>query len=67
MEDATVAALDELARTAADLTPDLRDRLIDRFRRSMEQHGCSPEAVTPYTDVVRRRIAELAKEHRLTH
>ena len=67
MEDATVAALDELARTAADLQPDLRDRILDQFRRSMEQRGCSPEAITPYADLVRRRIAELASESRATH
>ena len=67
MEDATVAALDQLARTAADLSPDLRDRILDQFRRSMERHGCPPEAITPYADLVRRRIAALASESRVTH
>lgn len=67
MEEATVTALEELARTAADLRPDLRDRILTQFMRSMEQHGCSPETVTPYADLVRRRIAELASERRVTH
>lgn len=67
MEDATVAALDELARTAADLRPDLRDKILNQFMRGMELRGCSPEAVTPYADLVRRRISELAKEHRVAH
>ena len=67
MDEATVAALEDLARTAAELDPDLRDQALDQFRRGMERHGCPPEAITPYADLVRRRIAELASESRATH
>ena len=53
-------ALEQLAQTAVDLTPELRAKALDHFKRSMEQHGCPPEAAEPYYDLVKRRIAEIA-------
>ena len=67
MDEATVAALESLARTSAELDPELRDRALDQFRRGMERRGCPPEAIAPYSDLVRRRIAELAGEVRAAH
>ena len=59
MDEATVAALEQLAQTAVELSPELRARALDHFKRGMEQHGCPPEAVEPYYDLVQRRIAEM--------